>query len=398
MLKIYSDDKYQKYLLKTVKRHYKEAEPKIQCVSNGIVVNEHENGYGVFDEKYRFVGASIQNHKGRKGQFIPRFSRDNIPYVDEDAVFLCHCGKNNFGHFLVEYINRSWCLLDKKYKNMKLVIVDEINCGKINDYIYILLGALGIKKENIILLDKTTQFKNVYVPMQGFDITAYYTDAVRIMFDKIADNTEDVDFYDKIYLSRCKMPMDRHTYGEYTIQKIFEQNGFKIIYPETLPLLKQISLVKNCKVLAGCAGTALHLALFMKPGGTVIQIKRNTVLLDNADTQYLINTMKHLNSVFISGSVEAIKTDHWSFVPQIIGMTEYMKRFFDENGLKYSDKDLKMWDKEFADYKTALSNCDTQRYASKSIKKYIVKYLSCLVIGRIRRNKFREFLGRLLNY
>ena len=58
--------------------------------------------------------------KGRKRRFIPNFNHDNISCVDEDAVFLCHCGKNNFGHFLVEYINRSWCLLDKKYKNMKM--------------------------------------------------------------------------------------------------------------------------------------------------------------------------------------------------------------------------------------------------------------------------------------
>ena len=55
-----------------------------------------------------------------------------------------------------------------------------------------------------------------------------------------------------------------------------------------------------------------------------------------------------------------------------------------------------MWDKEFADYKTALKNCNMQKYASKSVKKYIVKYLSCLVIGRIRRNKFMQFLNKIL--
>ena len=36
----------------------------------------------------------------------------------------------------------------------------------------------------------------------------------------------------------------------------------------------------------------MHLALFMKPGGTVIQIKRNTPLVDNADTQFVINKTK----------------------------------------------------------------------------------------------------------
>ena len=41
-----------------------------------------------------------------------------------------------------------------------------------------------------------------------------------------------------------------------------------------MPLAHQVAAIKNAKVLAGCGGTALHLALFMKPGGRVVQIKR----------------------------------------------------------------------------------------------------------------------------
>ena len=396
-MKIYADKKYTRYLTKLLRHYYKEKEPTVEIVPNGVIANEHENGYGVFDDKFRFVKSSVQNHKGRKGQFVPEFNHNNISYIDADAIYLCHLGKNNFGHFILEHMNRAWCFTDKKYQNMKVVIVDEIGYGKINDYIYVLLGLLGIKKENIILLDKTTRFRNVYIPTPAFDISAYYTNAYRDIYNEIADNVKDDEIYDKIYLSRTKMPMERHTYGEKTIEKIFEKNGFKIIYPETLPLKEQIALVKNCRMLAGCAGTALHLALFMKPGGTVIQIKRNTPLVDNADTQFVINKTKDLSSVFIAGSMEKEKTDHWSMTPQIIGMTDYMEQFFDENGFKYNKSDLKIWDKEWADYEIALSKCGMQQYATKSAKKYIIKYVSCFCPGRIRRNKFRQWLKKLLN-
>jgi len=397
-MKVYADAKYTKYLTKLLKHYYKEQELYVEQVPNGIIANEHENGYGVFDSRFKFVKSSIQNHKGRKGQFVPKFNRDNIPYIDADAIYLCHLGKNNFGHFILEHLNRGWCLTDEKYQNMKIVIVDEIGAGKVNDYIYVLLGLLGIKKSNVILLDKTTQFRNVFVPTPGFDLSAFYTDAYRDMWNYIANNVPESKVYEKIYLSRCKMPMDRHTYGEETIQNIFAKNGYQIIYPETLPLVEQIALIKNCKHLAGCAGTALHLALAMKQGGTVYQIKRNTPLQDNADTQYVIDKTKGLDSVFIAGSMETVKTDHWSMTPQIIGMTEYMKQFFDENGFKYTKSDLKKWDKEFADYNKAIANCDMQKYATKSVKKYIIKYVSCFIPGRIRRNHFREFLKKLLNY
>lgn len=398
-MKIYANDKYIAYLKRCTRRYYKEQEPEVEVVPNGIIANEHGNGYGVFDKKCNFVKSSIQNHKGRKGQFVPKINCDNIEYVNSDAVYLCHCGKNNFGHFLVEYINRAWCLSDKKYQNMKIVIVNEIGCEKINDYIYVLLGLLGIKSKNIILLDKTTRFRNVYIPSPAFDISAYYTDAARCMFDNIAKNTPDKnEQYDKIYLSRTAMPADRHTYGEKTIQKIFKKNGYKIIWPEKLPLVEQIALVKNCKYLAGCAGTALHLAWFMKPGGTVIQIKRNTAMQDNADTQYLINTVKGVDSVFVAASVERAKTEHYSLTPQIIGMTKYMKQFFDDNNFAYNEKDFIEFDKELAAYDKALKNCKMQTFSTKRIKKYFIKYMACFVIGRGRRDKFRKFLKKLLKY
>jgi capsular polysaccharide biosynthesis protein len=398
-MKIYADKKYQKYLTDITDNHYKETEPNIEIFSHGIIANEHDKGFGVFDEHFEFVKSSIQSKKNRKGQYIPKINHKNIPYIDEDVIYLCHLGKNSFGHFLLEHINRAWCLVNKKYQNIKIVIVDERKVGKINGYIYVLLGLLGVKKENIILLDKTTQFRNVYVPSPAFDLSAYYTDAFAKMYDKIASNTSDKEEYKKIYVSRTAMPDDRKTYGELTIEKIFKKNGFKVIYPETLPLEEQIALIKKCKVLAGCAGTALHLALFMKRGGTVIQIKRNSILADNADTQHLINMAKGLKGVFVAGSMETVKTEHWSMTPQLIGVTEYMKQFFDENGFVYSDKDLKGFDKEVEDYKTALANRPQQKYFTQTLKKYFIKYMCCFVFfGRVPRHQFRQWLKKLLNY
>lgn len=397
MIKIYSDKKYEKYLTSLVKKHYKESEPIVEHVPHGIIVNEHKKGYGVFDCNFKFVKSSIQNHKGHKGQFIPKFDHNNIPYIDEDAIFLAHCGKNNFGHFLLEHINRGWCLLDKKYQNMKIVIINEINCTKINDYIFVLLGLLGVKPENIILLNQTTQFKNVYIPTPGFDLTAYYTQKYVNMYDTIASNVSGNDTYDKIYLSKCKMPKKGQVYGEEHIQKIFEKNGFKIIYPETLPLTEQIWLARNATVLAGCGGTALHLALFMKPGGQVIQIKRNTILKDNATTQHLINIAKKLDNVFISGSIEKVKTPHFSLLPQIISVTKYMKQYFDDNNFKYNESDLTLPSKVFDEYTEELGTMSQNKNFILSLKKSFVHYTSCLLPGRMIRKKYRHFMKEKLN-
>lgn len=392
MIKIYADKKYQKYCTKQINKLCKKENPSIDIIPNGIIANEHSNGYGVFNENYKFVQSSVQNHKGRKGQLIPKFNHDNIPYIDADAVYLCHTGHNHFGHFLLEHINRAWCLSDKKYQDAKVVIVDEKNVGKLAGYIPELLSLLGIKKENIILLDKTTRFKNVYIPGSAFNMISFYTDAYADMYKYMADAVQDGEVYDKIYVSRFALPDNIKTFGEDRIQKIFEKNGYKIIYPETLPLKKQIELIKNCKVLAGCAGTALHLALFMKKGGRVIQIKRNSMLQDNVIFQQLINMANGLDSIFISGSVETVKTTHSSIFPQIIGVTPYLKQFFDDNGFVYNDDDLTVDENARIDYENAMKKVPRKNPILKWLQRKFIHYSSCFIIGRNARKKYRNFL------
>ena len=143
-------------------------------------------------------------------------------------------------------------------------------------------------------------------------------------------------------------------FGEEKIQRIFEKNGFEVVYPEQLPLSQQAQLVSQASVLAGCAGTALHLALFMRPGGTVVQIKRNSKTPDNFRAQNLINNTKHLNGVFIQASVETVPTEHSTFEPQLIGVNENMRRFFDENGFEYDADDLAPDSEALVQYQHAL--------------------------------------------
>lgn len=392
MIKIYADKIYEKYCMRKIDKLYKHEKPKIKCVPWGVIANQVNVGFGVFDRDYKFVKSSIQSHHGQKGQIIPKFSSKDIKHVDYDVVFLCHTGRNHFGHFLLEQINRAWPLVNENFKNIKIVVIDEKNQGELPGFVYELLGLLGVKKQNVILLNKSTQFKNVYVPEPGFDMYSYYTESFAQMFDKMSSKIHTNKIYEKIYVSRMAMPDNRRTFNEEKIQKIFEKNGYKVIYPETLPLKKQIALIKNCKDLAGCAGTALHLALFMKPGGRVIQIKRNSKLADNADVQHLINISKGLDSVFISGSVETRKTDHWSTVPQIVSVTKYMKQFFDDNGFLYDDADLVLDEKERIAYESALKEIPYENPVVRWLKRKFIHYSSCLIIGRKARKEYRRFM------
>ena len=394
-IRCYADKSWQRWFNKETRNQYMR-DVKINEYPNGIIVNEKLHGFGVFDQDFHFVKSSSQVRKNN-GNFYPKFNHQNIPYIDADAVFVGNV-YNQFGHFLLEHMNRAYAALDKKYANMKYVLINNKSVNPVPEYMFTFLELLGIKRENIIILEQTTRFRNVYVPDQGFNIPVYSSLKFGETFCKIADNVKSPkESFDKIYVSRAKLK-SRKTYGEERVQEIFERNGFKIIYPETLPLKEQIALMKPCKVLAGCAGTALHMALFMNPGGTVIQIKRNGMKKDNAPTQQLINKTRNLDSVFINSSVETTRTDHCSDRPQIIGVDKNMVAFFKDFGFKTVAKDFTPDTDAFAEYDAAVAEYQSLHGTSgmEKVKHKIVRITSCFIPGRYNRSVYRRWLkGKL---
>lgn len=389
--KFYAPGSYVRHCKARARAQYK-INVEIDCVSGGTIVNEHENVFGVFDGNGVFVDASRQM-RGGNCQFIPKFvADDKVPYVDSDVIYFGNVYPH-FGHFLLEHMNRAWGMLkNAKLAGLQIVLVNSQNINPVPKYIYDLLDAFGIQHDKIIILNETTKFRNVYVPHQSFNIPCYYADEFANPFEYMVAQTDGMS-YDKIYVSRAKLTSGR-TYGENGIQEIFAKNGFHIIYPETMPLKQQISFMKNCRVLAGCAGTALHLALFMPRGGTVIQIKRNRIIKDNFDIQNMINSVKNLNSYYVAASVEQVRTPHSTRMPQIIGMTKYMKKFFDDNNFVYLPDTQIPTNAEWREYNAAINNFKATVgspfiYKTKNL---VIRLIACFIIGRERRGRFRKYM------
>ena len=321
----------------------------VVCVDDAIVDVEHNC---VVDINNNVVPESILSRFSVKNT-TPPYRKKSTRYnmIDEEAVFL---GGGyvfqHFGHFLLEGVNRFWGLLDTKYQNKKVVITGYKNSG-IPGFAYKMLNAMGVANENIIVVHKNTKFKRVFIPPQSTNIGVYALPITKKVYNKITDALYDktIQTYDKIYMSRGAIN-DNKLFGEKQIEKIFAKNGYKIIYPEKLPIEHQITLVNNCKILAGVAGSALHLAFFMKPGGTVIQIKRNSLVGDNVYNQQMINSACELNTIFIGGSIETFPTSHFTKAPQIIGVTPQMMQFFNDYGFKYTKQDVQIDKTEFNKY------------------------------------------------
>ncbi|MDR1337536.1 MAG: glycosyltransferase family 61 protein [Rickettsiales bacterium] len=395
--KIYAPDGFGKYFERKTRKQIIKSGLPIENVAGGVIaVDQQTRAYGVFTKDFKFVKSSLQK-RNQDGQFIPKIARQkDIPFIDADALYLGNVYPQ-FGHFLLEHMNRAWGLLDDRYGNAKVVLVRNKKCD-VPEWMYALVEMIGVRRDDIIVLDRTTRFRSVIVPAQGFNIPVYSSREYQTAFDKMAARASAPDVvHEKIYLSRAALS-PRRIHGEEKIQRIFEKNGFYIAYPEKMPLREQVSLMKNCKVLAGLAGTALHLALFMPAGGRVIQIKRNRRNKCNAPIQYLINKNKNIDSVFIWASLEKYKTDHGTLGLQIVGVTRYMREFFRDFGFECSQEDLCPDVAEWNRYKDALAAYKKEKggMLANDVKRLAIKLSACAVPGRMRRGRFRKWMKRRL--
>lgn len=368
----------------------------IEYVKNGMVcINAADYNGNVYNADGVLCKSSIMHRFDRFQPAAPfkntaRFINDDVVFMGGGYVF------GHFGHFLIEGLARVWPVLNQEFKNKKYVFVVKKGTKSLPGYALQMLNGLGIKSENIILIHKTTKFAGVYVPVQAAVISKYICPIMQDVFSKIAKNlaVKKSQTYDKIYLSRSKMN-DGRLFGESAIENMFSKNGYKIIWPEKLPLSEQISLVSNCKVMAGAAGTALHLALFMRPGGCVIQIQRNISGGYNSFVQQDICDLCGLDFINIPGSLEKIPTPHFTSIPQIIGITPQLKKFFDDNKFDYTDKDVAFDDNAWKQYMHQLHKYKLKHCYNKFIK-FIARLISFVGLTRYGRQVIRETFTDLL--
>lgn len=298
---------------------------------------------------------------------------------------------------MLEHLTRTYVLGDPKYKSMKCVFVNNQKFKEIDNYIFQFMELLGVKRDNLIILDNSRQFKSVIIPQQSFNLPVYISDEFGQAFQIMAANVKSKDGAEKVYLSRSALK-ERRTFNEEQIENIFRKNGYKIVHPETLSLAEQVAAVKNCKSLAGLGGSALHHSLFMPRGGEVIQIKRNTEARDNCGVQYLLNQTNDLDYTYIAGSIEKFESQHFTETPQIVGITPELKQFFDDRGFVYTDEDMAFNQDIWDQYQNALDKYVAAGHSEvgDKIKRKIIKLTSCVIPGRRNRNAFRNWLREAL--
>ena len=213
---------------------------------------------------------------------------------------------NHWGHFIIELTSRLWYVLENdKNHTLKLAYSMISNLPLPQAYLDF-FHLLGIKDEQLLQVKEPTRFKSVVVPEVSTVHALWYTKEFKNIYDKIMKNIVPV-YHDKIYFSRTKFPKAINSeFGETLIEKSFAQNGYTIVYPETLSLTEQLSLIKGCKNFAMVSGTLCHNMLFADDGAEVIILEKSSI---RNPIQLLINKMRNLNVTYIDCFLEMKHVD-----------------------------------------------------------------------------------------
>lgn len=345
--RIYTDESlYERYEQVFSKDYFKKVDEHVDTIENAIVLplkkhfNQDGKGYflgGIVDTEGKFFkpSAHIHNLASEVGSLINGYTVD-IASVETENKEVVYGGLlyKHFGHSLIESVSRLWYVIKYGVSSLPIVFVCE-NPDEIPSQIIDFFELAGLRKEQLIFIDKPKQFRKIIVPCQSSVCSCYYSDLFLIPYRAAVANIQ-AKPYDRVYLSRRKFRSGFTIIGEEKLENAFKANGFKIIYPERLSLREQLSYIKGAKEIASVMGTATHLSLFSDKKTKNIVLERSEDIIYE---QIIINQAVELDWYSLCGNLNYLPAGH-EFSPILLGFTDHVAEFFKDRGFTYKEKDV----------------------------------------------------------
>jgi hypothetical protein len=253
-----------------------------------------------------------------------------------------------------------------KYPNSEIIInVSDIRGGLHRpdwDFVGFFLRCLDDKKIKYTLVE-FSKFDVIY--MNNFTMLAFpfhsgaRLDMLSDFFKKYVTNKKEKP-HRKVYVSRGKMGQredsknainfsyknDNRIDSHEKIEKVFESLGFEIVYPEDFKTFQdQLDFFYSVKTLASLTSSGIVNALFMQPGGTIVEITtplitqspvvNDTYLrehkIDPNDYSLDINTVQEIHMFY--QNLAFFKDHLYLSIPNYFRDSEKVSQFIESNPL-----------------------------------------------------------------
>ncbi len=308
-----------------VLRHAKVLPEKADGEWGNFYAQLHSTGFVVDADNHYVLSSS--NHKAEKGQRSETEVSVLENYdVKKKGIYL-GCLIAHYGHFILEGLNRFYFLKNSdQYQDYDLVY----HTYKNEDVPLLkkFLGWLGISEKRLVCLKEPTMYEELVIPDISTEIGVFWTAEFKDVINKITAQIKPL-YNEKLYLSRLKF--EDALIGEKAIVKTFKKNGYKIIYPEKLPLEKQIALIKGARNLACISGTTAHNFIFACDCVKCCILERGAYA---NKAQFVVDDMRGFDVSHVKVGYNFLPVNY-GYGPFLVGITRYICDYFNVNGFRY---------------------------------------------------------------
>jgi hypothetical protein len=265
-----------------------------------------------------YNGLSIPSYKGLP-ETIRTIELGSLNEVRVDqAVHLINSGYDIYGHWLVDFLPKIFALKFKgfDFRRLKFLIPSDTPSFGIA-----WLKLLGLDESNFLHYDVQNDFVTVQeliVPtmMRSSSRACIgFAEASRFLLSCVAEQHQELfasgQFGSKLFVSRAKSGRDGRTLkNRPEIEKIAEDYGYELFYPEQVSILDQISAFNGAAVLVGEYGSAMHGSMFSKIGALVCCLRAPSIHPGFLQSGICEALQQPLGYIFGSGNLMAVQSTY----------------------------------------------------------------------------------------
>ena len=198
---------------------------------------------------------------------------------------------NHYGHFITDVLSKLWAYPFLEDATVRVLV------SKTNQWwILKILELYGLPPSRIFILEEPTTFDSVYVPTRAMQLYDYVSPHFFTPCAEIARNVTirpDVRDHTKWFVSRRRQDR-RKLVNEQEVERLFEAYGYRLAFPEDLPIQDQIALFKNATAVAGCSGSAMYSVIYGRSIGSLIVLASPDLVIKSEQLLYAANSVQCL--------------------------------------------------------------------------------------------------------
>ena len=263
---------------------------------------------GIYDAKGRHLAISRHLRRGRDFTATTPLETplpSDAPILRGRHLYLGWFF-DHYGHFILESLGRCWALAEAGPVDGYLFHRPE-NSREASSQLLSLLELLGIPRHRVRFIEETARVEELLVPSQQAVLARGMSRETLELYNRMAfrawKRRGQDQHHDSLYISRRFLASDmRQAANEWMLERWFRARGYRVLHPQYLDSVDQLSLYFKARRFAGLDGSGLHNVLFAEAPQEVWMLGAENRLAD-AITQAHLNQLKKCHTTLLLQSV-----------------------------------------------------------------------------------------------